>query len=66
MLPKTLKICVRDIVTMGSIKSKPRVIRNTPFVKSVFEVLNIVFVGCNILSRPPTFLNTNIFQLQAS
>lgn len=54
---ETLKICVSDYVIMGKVEKpdRPRIARKIPVIKRIFEILNIMFVGSNILSRPPTY-----------
>jgi len=62
---KILKICVSDIV--GKVRKRiPRVILEFPFVEMIFSLIDIVFVGCNVLRRPPTTLDDLIYNLQAS
>lgn len=52
---------------MGQFKEKkPRVARNIPFIRKVFDFANTYFIVFQILSRPPNFLNINNFNLQAN
>lgn len=59
METKTLKIFVSDSVgvcdTIPTKKKKPMVVRDFPFFRRVFCFINVVFIGSNIESRPPTF-----------
>jgi hypothetical protein len=63
---KILKICVRDTVSMRQNTAKKHsVVKIYPFMKKIFDFANTFFIVFQILSRPPNFLNTNNFNLQA-
>ncbi len=65
---KTLKICVSDKTIMGGFEpnKKPRVVRVFFTIKRILGFINSIFVGSNIMSRPPTFSNNNLLNLETS
>jgi hypothetical protein len=64
MKVESIKINVSEMIVMGGFENKPRAVRAFSSVNGFISFINLVFVGSNMQSRPPTFFNINNFKLQ--